>query len=202
MGILMALEKIIRDHNKQINLKEDFYGSIVCKKLLVPVGVKCYGHVIAEEIYIKGQFDGHAQATTFYADETAVLDGAIYADKVMNKSLNQNVRINTRLYKLIDPLFSSEAQVDLLVDAAVEAALTEASLVGEEDIEINENDFSEFNSVADESVDTAAEIDSDFMSDVEAELVLSSANLDADPVAVSAPVLVTPERSGLLPSLF
>jgi hypothetical protein len=105
---------------------------------------------------------------------------------------------------LIDPLFSSEAQVDLLVDAAVEAALTEASLVGEEDIEINENDFSEFNSVADESVDTAvrAEIDSDFMSDVEAELVLSSANLDADPVAVSAPVLVTPERSGLLPSLF
>lgn len=200
----MNLEKMIRDHNKLINLKEDFIGSIICKKLLVPVGVKFDGHVIAEEIYIKGQFDGYAQASTFYAEESAVLDGVIVADKVMNKSLNQNVRISTRLFKMVDPLFSSEAQVDLLVDAAVEAAIAEASVIGSADIEISDSDFAEFNSAADEAVENAVttDIDGDVVVDIEANFASETVSHEIVTDIVLAPASTVSERSGLLPSLF
>jgi len=200
----MSLEKMIRDQNKQISLKEDFNGSIVCKKLLVPLGIKFDGHVIAEEIYVKGQFDGYAQATTFYADESAVLDGVIIAEKVMNKSLNQNVRINTRLFKMVDPLFSTEAQVDQLVDAAVEAALAEALVAKSPELGIEEPDFAEFGTgqhEAGEAVSFAAErLRTESVQFVEQTPAKVAVDLEVERVAISAPA--SADRSGPMPSLF
>lgn len=125
----MSKEKMIRDSNRQEVLKENFSGSIVCKKLKVPVGIKFQGHVIAEELYVQGEFDGYAEVAVFYSDESAVLDGTIIAGVSKNKSLDQNVRINTRLYKMVKPLFSTEASVTSLIDTAVQAALAEAKVV-------------------------------------------------------------------------
>ncbi len=200
----MSREKMIRDHDKQISLKEDFSGSIVCKKLLVPLGIKFDGHVIAEEIYVKGQFDGYAQATTFYADESAVLDGVIIADKVNNKSLSQNARINTRLFKMVDPLFSTEAQIEALVEAAVQAALAEASVVTSPELGIEETDFPEFGAEQHEvveSVNSAAErLRAERVQFVEQTPVKPAVDLEVERVAISAPA--SADRSGPMPSLF
>lgn len=124
----MTEKRMVRDENKLLTLEEDFYGSIYCKKLMIPQGIKCVGHVVAEEIQVKGEFDGYAQASVFYAFNTSKLDGVIFADEVHNNSRDQGARIDSRLYKMVAPLFTTEAQINALIETAVEAALAQAAL--------------------------------------------------------------------------
>lgn len=121
----MSHNQVIHDENRSINLEKDFSGSIICKKLLIPVGVKFVGHVVAEEMYVKGEFDGYAQVKAFYADETSKLDGTIVADKVRNKSNDQNIRTNTRVSMALAPMAVTPTQLEALIEAAVDSAIAE-----------------------------------------------------------------------------
>jgi len=122
----MSESQVINDREKVVILEENFTGTIICKQLLIRAGIKFVGNVIADELFVRGgTFDGHAQVKVFFADEPSTLDGTIIAEKSGNKSLNQNVRTDTRAYRAVAPLLSAEMQMETLVDEAIGAAIAQ-----------------------------------------------------------------------------